>query len=89
MSVEISISQRDLRTRSREIMDAVERGESFLVTRDGRVIGSLEPAVHRRIAVPTRELLERFRHVPVIDAEGMREELDDILDPSWSDPYAR
>lgn len=29
--------------RSREIMDAVERGESFVVTRDGREIGELVP----------------------------------------------
>ena len=29
------ITQRDLRSRSREIMDAVEHGQGFTVTRDG------------------------------------------------------
>lgn len=43
MSGSEAISQRDLRFRSREIMDAVERGESFTVTRDGRGIAELIP----------------------------------------------
>ena len=46
------ISQRDLRLRSREIMDAVERGESFTVTRDGRPMGQLTPLRRRFV---TRE----------------------------------
>ena len=37
------ITQRDLRSRSREIMDAVEHGQSFIVTRDGHRIGELIP----------------------------------------------
>lgn len=44
-----AITQRDLRTRSREIMDAVEHGRSFTVTRDGHRIGELIPLRrHRR-----------------------------------------
>jgi hypothetical protein len=89
MSTEASISQRDLRLRSREIMDAVEKGDSFAVTRDGRVIGSLQPRTTQRTFVAARELIEVFRHVPVIDAEAMREQLDLIVDPSMVDPYAR
>lgn len=38
------ISQRDLRNRSAEIMDALERGESFEVTRNGHHIGDLVPS---------------------------------------------
>ena len=38
-------TQRDLRSRSREIMDAVERGESFTVTGDGYQIGELIPTL--------------------------------------------
>ena len=34
------ITQRDLRSRSREIMDAVEHGHSFTVTRAGHRIGN-------------------------------------------------
>jgi prevent-host-death family protein len=42
------ITQRDLRNRSKEIMDAVERGQAFTVTRDGHRIGELIPLRRRR-----------------------------------------
>jgi antitoxin (DNA-binding transcriptional repressor) of toxin-antitoxin stability system len=35
------ITQRDLRQRSKEIMDAVEGGQSFTVTRDGHEIAAM------------------------------------------------
>ena len=41
MSSQPEITQRDLRMRSKEIMDAVERGQAFTVTRDGHRIGEL------------------------------------------------
>ncbi|WP_208297905.1 type II toxin-antitoxin system Phd/YefM family antitoxin [Actinophytocola oryzae] len=44
------ITQRDLRSRSREIMDAVEGGQSFTVTRDGHEIGELIPLRRRFVA---------------------------------------
>ncbi|GAA1769668.1 hypothetical protein GCM10009810_30280 [Nostocoides vanveenii] len=44
----VAINQRDLRLRSREIMDAVEPGESFTVTREGRDIRQLVPLPRRR-----------------------------------------
>ena len=43
MSAQPEITQRDLRNRSKEIMDAVEDGLAFTVTRDGREIGELIP----------------------------------------------
>jgi prevent-host-death family protein len=43
------ITQRDLRNRSKEIVDAVEGGQSFTVTRDGHEIGQLIP-LRRRAA---------------------------------------
>jgi len=39
VSLTHNISQRDLRMRSKEIMDAVEHGQSFTVTRDGQSVG--------------------------------------------------
>jgi len=38
-----AINQADLRTRGADIFDAVENGESFAVTRRGKVIGKLVP----------------------------------------------
>jgi antitoxin (DNA-binding transcriptional repressor) of toxin-antitoxin stability system len=40
MSAQPEITQRDLRNRSREIMDAVERGQAFTVTRDAMSRGA-------------------------------------------------
>ncbi|WP_344067693.1 prevent-host-death protein [Nostocoides vanveenii] len=48
MTQPVAINQRDLRLRSREIMDAVEPGESFTVTREGRDIRQLVPLPRRR-----------------------------------------
>ena len=48
MTSQPEITQRDLRLRSREIMDAVESGQTFTVTRDGRSIGELVPLRQRR-----------------------------------------
>jgi prevent-host-death family protein len=48
MSAQPEITQRDLRNRSREIMDAVENGQAFTVTRYGHPIGELVPLRRRR-----------------------------------------
>ncbi|MET8005112.1 type II toxin-antitoxin system Phd/YefM family antitoxin [Nonomuraea glycinis] len=37
------INQQDLENRTSEIMDAVERGESFTLTRHGRKIATITP----------------------------------------------
>ncbi|MGV1006164.1 MAG: HTH domain-containing protein [Candidatus Nanopelagicales bacterium] len=88
MSLPHDISQRDLRMRSREIMDAVENGQTLTVTRDGRQIAELIPLRPRRL-VPAADFLAASAHAPVIDYNAMRRELDDIIDPYITDPYAR
>ena len=55
MSSQPEITQRDLRMRSKEIMDAVERGQAFTVTRDGHRIGELVPLRQRRRFVSRAE----------------------------------
>lgn len=57
MSGHPEISQRDLRLRSKEIMDSVEGGQSFTVTRDGHQIAELIPLRRRRTFVPREEFL--------------------------------
>src|SRR5947208_1746861 len=42
------ITQRELRNDSGEVMRALDRGESFLVTRNGVAVGELVPARRRR-----------------------------------------
>ena len=51
-------------------MDAVERGQAFTVTRDGRSIGELVPLRQRRRFVSRAEFAAMSRNAPVIDAEA-------------------
>lgn len=83
------INQRDLRMRSREIMDAVERGESFTVTRDGRGIGELIPIRQRRRFVTRSEFAAMSRTAPAIDLERFRADQEATVDSILDDPYAR
>ena len=83
------ITQRDLRTRSREIMDAVEHGQSFTVTRDGHRIGELIPLRRRRRFVPRQEFAAMSRNAPAVDLERFRADQDAALDYGTGSAYER
>lgn len=83
------ISQRDLRTRSKEIMDAVESGQSFTVTRDGHGIGELIPLRRRRRFVTRADFAATSRSAPAIDLAGFRADQAAALDVDVDDPYDR
>lgn len=52
MGAAAEITQRDLQSRSGDILDALEAGQAFTITRDGREIGELIPVHRRRRFVP-------------------------------------
>jgi prevent-host-death family protein len=83
------ITQRDLRTRSREIMDAVQSGQVFIVTRDGHRIGELVPLRRRRRFVPRAEFAAMSRTAPDVSLEDFRADQDALVDQEPDDPYAR
>jgi prevent-host-death family protein len=89
MTAQPEITQRDLRNRSREIMDAVENGQAFTVTRDGHRIGELLPLRHRRRFVPRQEFVAMSRSAPGIDIEAFRDDQDAALDHDLDSPYDR
>jgi prevent-host-death family protein len=89
MSAQPEITQRDLRNRSREIMDAVERGQAFTVTRDGHHIGELIPLRRRRRFVTREEFAAMSRGAPAIDLDAFRADQEAAIDQRMSDPYAR
>ena len=89
MALQPEISQRDLRTRSKEIMDAVERGQSFTVTRDGHGIGELVPLRRRRRFVTRADFTATSRSAPAIELTGFRADQEAALDVQVDDPYAR
>jgi len=84
-----TISQRDLRLRSKEIMDSVERGQRFTVTRDGHEIGELIPLRQRRVFVNRDQFLAGRQGLPQVDPERLRADLDAAIDGDVRDPYAR
>ena len=89
MGPEREVSQRDLRMRSKEIMDAVERGDSFAVTRDGHRIGELIPLRRRRRFLSRAEFARGSTLAPSMDIDAFRADQDAAYDQDLADPYAR
>ncbi|KEZ34252.1 prevent-host-death family protein [Frankia sp. CeD] len=81
------ITQRDLRSRSREIMDAVEHGQSFTVTRDGHQIGQLVPIRRRRRFVSRQEFAAMSRNAPDTGLEAFRADQEAAADHEATDAY--
>jgi prevent-host-death family protein len=79
------ITQRELRNQSGEIMRALDRGERFVVTRNGVPVGELTPIPRRRF-VPAAEAIGAFKGAPRIDHERFRRDLDRFVD---QDPTPR
>ncbi|MGI8750649.1 MAG: type II toxin-antitoxin system Phd/YefM family antitoxin [Thermoleophilaceae bacterium] len=79
------INQRELRNNSGEIMRALDRGESFVVTRNGAPVGELKP-IQRRQFVPAEDAIAAFAGAPRIDFKRFREDVDASLD---QDPTPR
>jgi len=73
------ISQRELRNQSASIMNRLEAGDHFIITRDGRAVGQLVPIAGPREGVPTRELMAAFAQQPRIDYRALRAEMDEFF----------
>jgi prevent-host-death family protein len=72
------ISQREFRNSFAAVMDAVEAGETFHVTRNGVEIAELRPLSRRR-QLTTEELVERHKRLPRVDAAELRREVDEFF----------
>lgn len=72
------ITQREFRNNSAAVMDAVEAGETFRVTRNGVEVAELRP-VQRRRRLTAEELIERHRRLPRVDYAQMRKEADEFF----------
>lgn len=80
------ITQRELRNDSGEIMRGLDRGESYVVTRNGVPVGRLIPLRQPRRFVPAETLVAAFANAPRIDAQRFRADVDGVLD---QDPAPR
>ena len=88
MSAQPEITARDLRMRSTEIMEALEAGHAFVVTRDGRSIGELVPLRRRRRFVSRADFAASSRSAPEVDVARFRTDQDAVLDTRVDDPNA-
>lgn len=89
------ISHREFRTDFDSVMDAVEAGETYRITRNGVEIAELRPLSRRR-RLTTEELIAKRRRLPRVDAAQMRKEADEFFgedrlsddDNPWDRPRA-
>jgi antitoxin (DNA-binding transcriptional repressor) of toxin-antitoxin stability system len=79
-----TISQRELRNESAAVMDAVEAGETVVVTRNGHPVAELRRARGRQFAT-TAEVARALQGLPRVDLEAMRAEADQLLGPDRID----
>ena len=70
-----TITQRELRNESAAIMDAVEAGETMVVTRNGVPVARLSPIKRVRLT-PISELRQAFAAGPDPDYASMRADID-------------
>jgi prevent-host-death family protein len=73
------ITQREFRNNSAAVMDAVEAGETYHVTRNGVEVAEVRPLSRRR-RLTAEELVERHRRLPRVDYARMRREADEFFD---------
>ena len=71
------ISQADLRDRSDEIVRALEKGHSYVLTRDGIPVGEMNPV--NRYLVDVKTVIAGMADAPPVDYKKFREDLDRIF----------
>jgi len=72
------ITQREFRNNSAAVMDAVEAGETYHVTRNGVEVAELRPLSRRR-RLTADELVARHRWLPRVEYAHMRREADEFF----------
>ncbi len=72
------VSVRELRNNGGQVIDRVARGEQVTITRDGKPVAELRPYAQSKLSAAA--LLARWRHLPTIDPEALRGDVDAFLD---------
>jgi len=75
-----SVTVRELRNSGGEVLRRVERGERIVVTRDGTPVAELRPLPHP--SVGPAELIRRRKHLPRVNPDALRHDIDNLIDPS-------
>ena len=69
------ITQRELRNESGRVMRALDKGKSFIVTRNGVAVGELIP-LRQRLFVPAETAVAAFAGAPRLSSRRLRKDLD-------------
>jgi prevent-host-death family protein len=72
------ITQRELRNESAAVMDAVEAGETIVVTRNGNPVAELRPVRRRRFAA-IADVAHALHGLPPVNLDAMRAETDRLF----------
>lgn len=75
-----SVTVRELRYNSLEVLRRVERGERIIVTRYGAAVAELRPVP--RPSVRPAELIRRHKHLPRVNPDTLRCDIDNLFDTS-------
>ena len=73
------ITQRELRNDSGRIMRALDRGKSFIVTRNGVPVGELIP-LRQRVFVAADAVVAAFAGAPRVVRRRFRKDVDAVID---------
>jgi antitoxin (DNA-binding transcriptional repressor) of toxin-antitoxin stability system len=79
ISMSRHITQRELRNDSGRIMRALDKGKSFIVTRNGVPVGELIP-LRQRVFVPADAAQAAFAGAPRVALRRFRKDIDAMID---------
>lgn len=72
------ITIRDLRNHGGEVIARARKGETLIITRAGKPVAQLQPL--DRAPLSARVLTDRWRHLPRLDGNALREDIDTVVD---------
>jgi antitoxin (DNA-binding transcriptional repressor) of toxin-antitoxin stability system len=72
------ITQRELRNESGRIMRALDKGNTFIVTRNGVPVGELTP-LRQRMFVSVESALAAFARAPRVSVKRFRKDIDAVI----------
>lgn len=73
------VSIRDLRNHGGEVVERAERGERLTITRAGTPVAELTALPRPPIGLEV--LRQRRRHLPHVDPQQLRDDIDELIDP--------
>lgn len=74
----VNVTIRELRNKGGDVVDRVARGEQITITRAGKPVASLRPI--DADTLPADVLLSRWQQLPSVDPDGLRADIDEVLD---------